>query len=314
MPRRFPFRLFAAIQGGDHVPDGELVPPVRVLARHGGVRTPRPPPRGCRLDRGSADPGERGRRGGCLPGDLPCASSQGIIGPGNVYRRLAPSCRGECRAQAQGQAHLEVQRGRDRVSPSQETADALEGAELAAIIQQELARLPDRYRLPVILCDLEGQSHADAAKALGWPVGSVSGRLSRARVILRDRLTRRGLAAPAALIVAASAPTSAASAATSIASGTLTASPAVQSLTEGVLSAMRTAKLKLAGLIIVATGLMGLGTAGTVYALAYAPSAQTAEQPMPKAARGGSEGEGRRSGGRGFHCVPGADGIGSGEG
>src|SRR5262245_6055135 len=103
----------------------------------------------------------------------------------------------------------------------------LERDELTSIIHQELARLPDRYRLPVGLCDLEGQTHAEAAKALGWPVGSVSGRLSRARDILRDRLTRRGLAAPAALLAATVAPASAVSAAAALGSGTVTVTPVV---------------------------------------------------------------------------------------
>jgi len=67
-------------------------------------------------------------------------------------------------------------------------------ADLGVVIREELGRLPDRYRDPVILCDLEGQTYEAAARLLGWPVGTIKSRLSRGRRRLRDRLTRRGLA------------------------------------------------------------------------------------------------------------------------
>lgn len=66
--------------------------------------------------------------------------------------------------------------------------------ELGAVIDQELARLPAKYRAPVVLCYIEGLTHEEAARQLGWPVGTVKGRLARAREILKGRLTRRGMA------------------------------------------------------------------------------------------------------------------------
>ncbi|QEH33524.1 ECF RNA polymerase sigma factor SigE [Aquisphaera giovannonii] len=66
--------------------------------------------------------------------------------------------------------------------------------DLCRVLDEEIARLPDRYRLPVVLCYLEGLTHEEAARRLGWPLGSVKGRLSRARNLLRSRLTRRGVA------------------------------------------------------------------------------------------------------------------------
>jgi RNA polymerase sigma factor (sigma-70 family) len=73
------------------------------------------------------------------------------------------------------------------------------GADLTWLIQEELARLPAKYRSPMVLCYLEGLTHERAAERLGWPVGTVRGRLARARDILRTRLIRRGVTGTAAL-------------------------------------------------------------------------------------------------------------------
>ena len=62
------------------------------------------------------------------------------------------------------------------------------------MLHEEIGRLPDRYRTPVVLCYFEGLTHEEAARRLGWPIGTVGVRLMRARERLRGRLTRRGLA------------------------------------------------------------------------------------------------------------------------
>jgi RNA polymerase sigma factor (sigma-70 family) len=77
-------------------------------------------------------------------------------------------------------------------------------AELAAILHEEVERLPERYRAPVVLCDLEGRSQEDAARHLGCPAGTVKSRLARGRDRLRSRLRRRGLG-PATVLSVASA-------------------------------------------------------------------------------------------------------------
>jgi len=78
------------------------------------------------------------------------------------------------------------------------------GFDLQTVLHEELDRLPENYRVPVVLCDLEGTTYEDAARRLGCPIGTVKSRLMRGRERLRSRLQRRGLApgavSPAALL------------------------------------------------------------------------------------------------------------------
>jgi hypothetical protein len=65
--------------------------------------------------------------------------------------------------------------------------------DLTELLDQELSRLPEKYRIPIVLCELEGRTHKEAASQLGWPIGTVSSRLSRAKSILARRLSRQGV-------------------------------------------------------------------------------------------------------------------------
>lgn len=90
----------------------------------------------------------------------------------------------------------------DAASPNSESADtAFDRREIESLIQEEVRRLPGRYREVVILCFWEGLTQEQAARRLGCPVGTVRSRSARARDLLRTRLTRRGLA-PASAIAA----------------------------------------------------------------------------------------------------------------
>jgi RNA polymerase sigma factor (sigma-70 family) len=78
-------------------------------------------------------------------------------------------------------------------APEPEAASGVRRNELAELLDHELCRLPAKYRTPIVLCELEGQTHTEAAQRLGWPIGTVSGRLSRAKAMLAKRLIRRGV-------------------------------------------------------------------------------------------------------------------------
>jgi hypothetical protein len=85
--------------------------------------------------------------------------------------------------------------------PPEDTAD------LRRILDEELDRLPDKYRLPIVLCELEGLTLDEAARRLGWPKGTVAGRLSRGRELLRRRMSRRrGVVFPMVMLGAPALP------------------------------------------------------------------------------------------------------------
>jgi HlyD family secretion protein len=166
--------------------------------------------------------------------------------------------------------------------------------ELERVLHEEIDRLPDRYRAPVVLCDLEGRTHEQVARHLGWPVGTVKSRLSRGRERLRDRLLRRGLTPDAGLIASTlSFDSSMASISTALVDSTagaatrfLTVQSIVRgsaaSLAQGVLRSMTMTRwLKAASVLLVA----GATVAGVdLLAQRGTSGAQSQPEPKPKAA------------------------------
>jgi WD40 repeat protein len=133
------------------------------------------------------------------------------------------------------------------------------------LLEDELHKLPDKFRLPIILCYLQGKTNQEAADDLGLPLSSLSWRLGRARDLLRERLERRGLAVTAVALAAllagnanAAVPAELArTVAASVVIGTeghVLFAPAVQpvirTLTEEVLRQMYRKQLKKAALVI----------------------------------------------------------------
>lgn len=142
--------------------------------------------------------------------------------------------------------------------------------ELRAALDEEVRRLPEKFRDPIVLCYLDGLTHDEAATRLHCPVGTVRSRLSTGRSRLRERLTRRGVTVPSGVIAtvltaeAASAAVmpalliSTVKAATAFAGGMAGATAAgmvsaeVASLAEGMSKIMVISKLKMVGALALA--------------------------------------------------------------
>ncbi len=164
--------------------------------------------------------------------------------------------------------------------------------DLQPVLDQELSRLPDKYRVALVLCDLKGKTRKEAARQLGCPEGTLAARLARGRIMLARRLARHGLAMSGGVlagvvsqnVASADVPTSVVSstikAASTLAAGRAAGliSVKVAGLTQGVVKAMLLTKIKAVLGIVLALGFVttGAGILGRHMAAAQGDKLATA--------------------------------------
>jgi len=162
-------------------------------------------------------------------------------------------------------------------------------SELLAVLDREMARLPEKYRLPVVLCELEGRSRKEAARQLDLAEGTLSSRLATARKMLAKRMAGHGAAVTGASLTALFASEAGAVcvpgplvAATVRAAGGVV-SAGVIALAEGVLKAMLLTKIKGAALVLLLAASVGVGTVSLTYRTVAAEPQAKADAPRPTA-------------------------------
>ena len=217
-----------------------------------------------------------------------------------VAYRTARDARAQVRARQKVQRVLTEADAAPATPPS--TAAAWE--QLKPVLDEELNRLPEKLKAPLLLCYLDGKTRDEAAQELGWTVGMVKGCLEHGRDLLRARLGRRVLGLSAALLpalleenaLAAVPPVLKTSTVQAALGGTVSAP--VAALVKGGLSIMWFAKMKTAALLFLSLGCLGtaLGVAG-YQVLANEDEADPkdkVEDKQPAAPEGGSAVNGLR--------------------
>jgi len=185
----------------------------------------------------------------------------------------------------------------DRAHPSSGSSQhpsALANHDEIEALHREIERLPARYKTAIVLCDLQGLTHEEAARRLGRRVGTISSQVSRARERLRRRLDRRGLAYPGGIVAAAidstkpsmlpnvlvgSTVKNVMSLSTGLAAGSVPGS--IVTLSQGVLRSMLFAKIRLISAALVGLGAAATGVGVGVGVVGRAPQ-PAPQQPAPE--------------------------------
>jgi RNA polymerase sigma factor (sigma-70 family) len=198
-----------------------------------------------------------------------CVGRRGSVG-GWLYR---VAYRVALRLRARNDRRTSCEQAWEEVATSAGDADPSTAAawqELKQVLDEQLDRLPERYRAAFVLCCLSGRSGSEAARELGCAVGTVASRLARARAHLRRALVRRGFAVSAGLVaagwpldgLAGQAPPALVAAAVRAVLGSVAASAEVVALAESTLRSIVMTRLKMATAVaFIVFALFGVGTA-----------------------------------------------------
>ncbi len=191
---------------------------------------------------------------------------------------------------------LERKVGEMAVAPSNELQAS---DDMLSLLDEEIARLPEKHRLAIVYCDLEGLTQEQAAEQLGWSKRTLQHRLAKGRAQLRHRLTRRGLAPEGATLGVALAlpspgPLSAAClqaivrVAVASVDSTRTVgvvSAAVQQMVREELKVLLLQRLTWASATLLAAGLVAGGASASLVSFAHVPSQTLAATSNPSPQR-----------------------------
>jgi RNA polymerase sigma factor (sigma-70 family) len=207
------------------------------------------------------------------------------------------ACRtASCLRSVNSRRHKHEQRFAERLAGRMVEVSTACEPDLEASIQDEVNRLPEKYRSPIVLCDLEGRTHREAARSLGWPIGTVKSRQAQGRQLLRTRLIGRGFGlAVAAAVLETLSRTASAAVPRSVARSTVSAgmrwsarvstgfgvSAAVLTLTQGVIHMMLWSKVRF---FVACLAVMAAGGGAAVYV-------RGSQEPAPPIGRTDSSGK-----------------------
>lgn len=182
--------------------------------------------------------------------------------------------------------------------PAADESDEVLWRELRPLLDAAIERLPEKYRTAIVLCDLQGKTHREAAEQLGCSVGTVSTRVTRARQLLRKRLAHRGLSVSVAALGAALAQRTAAAVPAALTAATVRTaarlvsaggaagiiSASVAELMEGAKQAMLLSRFKIVIFLALAAGAVAVGAASRA-ALRREPPTPPQDAPRAEAAK-----------------------------
>ncbi len=219
------------------------------------------------------------------------------------------------RVAARGRAEAGRTRGRERELPAEQDFRSLgdfgsladvSWREVCTVLDEELRRLPERYRAPLLLCYFEGRTRDEAAEQLGWSLGTFKRRLAQGRELLRARLIRRGVTLSAglaaemlsqqgasavpALLVSSTVKAAAAFNAGTIAAAALSAQAIA--LAEAVARSMAASRVKAVAALLLAGSLLAAGSGFVIHQI-VAVEDPGSEQGLPKSAVKAPEKPGR---------------------